>query len=224
MTPKAMVLAAGRGTRLRPLTDRTPKPLLRIAGAPLIHHQLRWLRCAGVRDVVVNVHHLGDQIEAAVGTGQALGVHVTYSREDALLETGGGIRQALPHLRPGPFLVLNGDIWTDYAFHRLLAVRPARAHLVLTPTPPHKPHADFHLGADGRTVRRDPAHDDLTYCGMGVLAEALFTDAPAGAFSLRDLFFAAAADGALTGERFDGNWIDIGTPAQLARARELARG
>lgn len=222
MVRNAMILAAGRGTRLAPLTDHCPKPMIRLAGTPLIVHQLRWLRRAGVRAVLINLHHLGDQIEAAIGDGSALGLRVAYSREESLLDTGGGIRNALPRLRPGPFLVLNGDIWTDYPFRRLLAARPARAHLVLTPTPPHKGHADFHLEReDGRTVRRDPALDDLTYCGFGVLAHALFADAPDGAFSLRDALFAAAAEGALTGERFEGGWIDIGTPDQLERARAL---
>lgn len=216
-----MILAAGRGARLAPLTDHCPKPLIPVGGAPLIVHQLRWLRLAGVRDVVINLHHLGGQIEAAVGDGGALGLRVAYSREDALLDTGGGIRKALPRLRPGPFLVLNGDIWTDHPFSRLLATRPASAHLVLTPTPPHKAQPDFHLERDGRTVRRNPALDDLTYCGFGVFTHTLFAHAPDGPFSLRDLLFAAAAEGTLNGERFEGAWIDIGTPDQLERARRL---
>lgn len=225
--PKAMILAAGRGARLAPLTDHTPKPMVNIGGKPLICHQLAWLRRAGVAEVVINLHHLGEQIEAAVGDGGAFGVRVCYSREEELLETGGGIRNALPLLRPGPFLVLNGDIWTNYPFGRLLATRPARAHLVLTPKPAHKPAADFHFaGAAGSAgvmrVERDPARDDLTYCGIAMLAEALFADSEAAPFSLRDLLFDAAERGLLTGERFDGVWLDIGTPQQLERARRLA--
>lgn len=214
-----MILAAGRGSRLRPLTDRTPKPLLAINGEPLLRHQLRWLRRAGVREVVINLCHLGEQIEAAVGDGRELGLRVRYSREVEALDTGGGVKKALPYLLPGPFVVLNGDIWTDYPFERLVDVRPARAHLVLTAKPRHRPGADFHL-RDGR-VRRDPRQDDLTFCGIAVLAEALFQDAPDGAFSLRELYFRAAAAGALSGERFDGDWVDIGTPEQLRRARAL---
>ena len=218
--PKAMILAAGRGARLRPLTDRTPKPLLPINGEPLLRHQLRWLRRGGVREVVINLWHLGGLIEAAIGDGRELGLRVRYSREAEPLDTGGGVKKALPGLLPGPFLVLNGDIWTDYPFERLLAVRPVAAHLVLTAKPRHRPAADFHL-RHGR-VRRDPRQDDLTFCGIAMLAEALFADAPEGAFSLRELYFRAAAAGELSGERFDGEWADIGTPEQLRRVRGLA--
>ena len=215
---KAMILAAGRGERLRPLTERLPKPMIPIANEPLIVHQLRWLRRAGVRDVVVNTHHLADQIERGLGSGADLGLRIHYSREPELLETGGGIKKALPQLRPGPFLVLNGDIWTNFAFKTLRDKAPERAHLVLTPTPPHIDRSDFHLH-DGR-VRRGEG-DDLTYCGIAVVDETLFLDAPAGPFSLAKLFFRAAAAGKLDGEVFDGTWIDIGTPHQLKRVRRL---
>lgn len=221
-----MILAAGRGERLRPLTDRQPKPLLPVAGAPLIVHQLRWLRRAGVTEVVVNTHHLAAQVEQRLGTGEAFGLPIRISREAELLDTGGGIRQALPWLGPEPFLVLNGDIWTDYAFAALLTVpveADALGHLVLTPTPDHLPHGDFHLDAGGRVRREPAAANDLTYCGIARLTTALFDDAPDGPFSLRELYFAAAAAGRLTGERFAGTWIDIGTPGQLARARRVAK-
>ena len=212
-----MILAAGRGERLKPLTERLPKPMIPIANEPLIVHQLRWLRRAGIRDVVVNVHHLAEQIEQ-LGSGIDLGLRIRYSREEELLETGGGVKKALPHLRPSPFLVLNGDIWTNFPFKTLRDVRPEQAHLVLTPTPAHLDRADFHL-RDGR-VRRG-TDDDLTYCGIAVLHEALFRDAPSGPFSLAELFFRAAAAGNLDGERFDGTWIDVGTPEQLKRVRRL---
>lgn len=215
---KAMILAAGRGERLRPLTERLPKPMIPIGSEPLIVHQIRWLRRAGIRDVVINVHHLAEQIVDGLGSGADLGVRIHYSREAHLLETGGGVKRALPLLRPGPFVVFNGDIWTNYPFKRLLDVNPERAHLVLTPTPRHLPHGDFHL-RDGQAQRGEDA--DHTYCGIAVLAEALFADAPDGAFSLRDLFFAAAAEGLLGGESFTGTWIDIGTPEQLKRVRRL---
>ena len=219
---KAMILAAGRGERLRPLTDRVPKPMIRIGGEPLIVHQLGWLRQAGITDVVVNVHHLAAHIEQALGDGAKFGVRIRYSRERELLDTGGGILQALDWLRPGPFVVLNGDIWTDYGFAALRPPSDAVGHLVLTPTPTHREHGDFHF--DGDRVRRgEPNRNDLTYCGIAVLREALFGNAPAGPFSLRELYFAAAAAGQLTGERFAGRWIDIGTPAMLERAQAMAR-
>ena len=224
-----MILAAGRGERLRPLTDRQPKPLLPIAGAPLIVHQLRWLRRVGAHEVVVNTHHLAAQIEERLGTGTEFGMRLRISREAELLDTGGGIRQALPWLAPGPFLLLNGDIWTDYAFAALAsrATPPNESagtlgHLVLTPTPPHLSHSDFHLDEAGRVRREPAANNDLTYCGIAQLTTALFAAAAEGPFSLRELYFAAAAAGRLTGERFAGTWIDIGTPGQLARARCIA--
>ena len=219
---RAMILAAGRGERLRPLTERIPKPLVPVGGEPLIVHQIRWLHRAGVRDVVVNLHHLGAAIEARLGNGSDLGVRIRYSREPELLETGGGIKKALPRLLPGPFLVLNGDIWTNYAFANLLDVRPTKAHLVLVPTPGGTKRSDFHVetGASGTRVRRGPGND-LTYCGIAVLNESLFDGTPAGAFSLTDPLFAAVAEDQVTGEVFDGTWIDIGSHDELKRARRL---
>lgn len=219
---RAMILAAGRGERLRPLTERIPKPLLPVGGEPLIVHQLRWLHRAGIRDVVINVHHLGEAIERALGTGSDLGVRIHYSRESELLDTGGGIKRALPRLGPGPFVVLNGDIWTNYPFRNLAEVRPAKAHLVLTPTPASKDRADFHLDTTGGTalVRRS-SDNDLTYCGIAVLAASLFDDTPDGPFSLTAPLFEAANAGEVTGEIFNGTWIDIGTPGELKRARRV---
>ena len=219
---RAMILAAGRGERLRPLTERIPKPLIRLGGEPLIVHQLRWLHRANIRDVVINLHHLGEAIERALGTGSDLGVRIHYSREPELLDTGGGVKKALPRLRPGPFLVLNGDVWTNYPLRDLTDARPAKAHLVLTPTPAYRDQADFHLDTTGGTalVRRG-ADDNLTYCGIAVLAESFFDDTPDGPFSLTDPLFKAAARGEVSGEIFHGTWIDIGTPGQLKRARRL---
>ena len=213
-----MILAAGRGERLRPLTERIPKPLIPIGSEPLIVHQLRWLHRAGIREVVINLHHLGDQIERTLGAGNDLGVRIHYSVEERLLDTGGGIKNALPVLGDEPFVLLNGDIWTSYRFANLVGVRPRLAHLVLTPTPPEKTRADFHL-AGGR-VRRG-AGNDLTYCGIAVITKALFAGAPDGPFSLTQPLFEAAANGDLEGEVFDGAWIDIGTPDQLKRVRRL---
>ena len=217
-----MILAAGRGERLRPLTEQVPKPMLAVGAEALVVHQLRWLRQAGVREVVMNVHHLAERIERSLGDGSAFGMGIRYSREQELLDTGGGIVRALPLLRPGPFLVLNGDIWTDYPFASLVKRRPARGHLVLAPKPDHLRQGDFHL--EGRRVRRGPpALDDLTYCGIAVLDETLLAAAPTGPFSLREAYFSAAAAGELTGERFAGTWVDIGTPDRLERVRRMAR-
>ena len=215
-----MILAAGRGERLKPLTERIPKPLIPIGSEPLIVHQLRWLRRAGIRDVVINLHHLGWEIERVLGTGRDLGVRIRYSVEERLLDTGGGIKKALPLLGDAPFVLLNGDIWTSLRFDGLMALRPQRAHLVLTPTPPEKAYADFHM-ADG-LVRRGPGND-LTYCGIAVINPTLFAESPDGPFSLASSLFRAAVDGALEGEVFDGTWIDIGTPDQLKRVRRLTQ-
>ena len=214
---KAMILAAGRGERLRPLTDHTPKPLIEVGGEPLIVHQLRWLARAGIVDVVVNLHHLGNKIETRVGSGREWGVRVRYSPEATLLETGGGIRQALPLLGDEPFLVLNADIWTDFPFARLIAAPPSAFHLVLTATPAGRP-GDFDL--DGEYVIRGDARP-LTYCGISIVSSAIFANAPVGPFSLRDLMFREASARRLTGERFDGMWTDIGTPEQLRKLRRL---
>jgi MurNAc alpha-1-phosphate uridylyltransferase len=220
---RAMILAAGRGERLRPLTDRTPKPLLPIAGTPLIEHQLRWLAAAGIREIVINLHHLADAIEGALGDGSRLGVRLHYSREERLLETGGGIARALPLLGPDPFIVLNGDIWTDYRFATLAELSGDLARLVLIPTPPHRREGDF--GLHGDRVTRDANRDARThvYCGISLLDPALFDGAPSGAFSLRDLLFRAAEAGRVSGEVWQGGWIDIGTPDQLEAVRNISR-
>lgn len=216
-----MILAAGRGERLRPLTERLPKPMIPIGGEPLIVHQLRWLRRAGIEEVVVNLHHLGGHVEGHVGSGRDLGVRVRYSREETLLGTGGGIKHALPLLGEEPFLVLNGDIWTNYPFRQLLDVAPEVAHLVLTPRPPHRIHADFAL-ADGVLQRHDGDGDDLVFCGIAVLHPAIFAGTPDGAFDLaREIYFDAARAGRLTGELFAGTWFDIGAHDQLRAVRRL---
>ena len=214
-----MILAAGRGERLRPLTDHTPKPLLPIAGMPLIVHQVRWLVRGGIRDIVVNLHHLGEAIAATLGDGNALGARILYSREETLLETGGGIVRALPLLGTDPFVILNGDVWTDYPFAQLQ--RPPGdhlAHVVLTATPAHRSEGDF--GLDGDRVTRGTERP-YTYCGIALLSPTLFDDAPTGPFSLRRLLFAAIEAGRLRGELWTGRWIDIGTPDQLAAVRRM---
>ncbi len=215
-----MILAAGRGERLRPLTDRLPKPLIPIAGEPLIVHQMRWLARAGIKNIVVNLHHLGEQIETAIGNGRDLGVRVTYSREAERLETGGGIKLALPLLGAEPFVILNGDIWVEFDFATLrdLPKDSDLAHLVLTATPAHRDTGDFDLVED-RVTRG--SHRPLTYCGIAVLRSDLFENAPDGAFSLRELYFQAIAQGRVSGQRFEGRWFDIGSPETLKAVRRI---
>jgi len=216
-----MILAAGRGERLRPLTDRVPKPLLPIAGEPLIVHQIRWLERVGIRDIVINLYHLGDAIEKALGDGSDLRVKIAYSREHERLETGGGVRAALPLLGDAPFALLNADIWTDYDFSALPRELLADdlAHVVLTARPSHRPTGDFDLAGD--RVTRPDGDRPLVYCGIAVLTPRLFDGAPDGPFSLRELYFRASAQGRLAGERFAGRWIDIGNPEQLRAVRRL---
>ena len=216
-----MILAAGRGERLKPLTEHLPKPMIPIGGEPLIVHQIRWLRRAGIEDIVVNLHHLGDQIEGYVGGGRDLGVHVHYSREAELLDTGGGIVAALPLLGDRPFLVLNGDVWTNYPFKQLVTCEPDVGHLVLTDTPAHRQTADFAL-RDGLVRRHGNADDNLVFCGIAVVNPGLFADAPSGPFNIaHELYFKAANAGRLTGEHFAGTWFDIGSHDQLKAVRRL---
>jgi MurNAc alpha-1-phosphate uridylyltransferase len=211
---KAMILAAGRGERLRPLTDRLPKPLAPVGGRPLLAHQLVWLARAGFRDVVINLHHLGEQIAAAFGDGAAYGVRIRYSRERELLETGGGIVQALPLLGDQPFLVMNGDVFTDLPLNSV-ATRleaGAGAHLVVTPRPAFRDAGDFAV-AGGRVTARG---GDYVYCGIAVLDPAALAGRRVEPFSLREVFFELLARDALTAQIWRGFWTDIGTPEQLA--------
>ena len=209
---RAMILAAGKGTRLRPLTLERPKPMLPLAGKPLIQHQIEALAAAGIEEVVINLHYLGDQISAHLGTGATYGLRITYSEEDELLETGGGIVHALPLLGDQPFLLLNGDIWTDFAFSALPSPLPSPglAHLVLTPTPGYRAHGDFNF-ADGRITARG---EDYVYCGMAVLHPELFKDHITTHFSLRDIYFDLIERQALTAQIHTGQWHDIGTVEQ----------
>ncbi len=220
---KAMLLAAGLGTRMRPLTDHTPKPLLPVAGKPLIVWHLERLAAAGFREVVINHAWLGDQIEQRLGDGGAWGVSIHYSPEPAPLETGGGILRALPLLGEAPFAVINGDIWTDYPLAELRSLTPAGAHLVLIDNPDHHPRGDFGL-EDGRVTERSEARPAFTFAGISVLHPALFAGCRPGAFPLRPLLSAAVAAGTASGEHYAGAWLDVGTPERLRRADMLARG
>lgn len=210
---RAMILAAGRGTRLQPYTDTTPKPMLNVAGRPLIEHQLEWLKAAGVAEVIINLHHLGEQIEAHVGDGRRFGMAVRYSVEDELLETGGGIVKALPLLGTEPFWILNGDIFTDYALANFRRDLPdgSLAHLLLTPTPDFRAAGDFEW-VNGRVTSRGTTY---VYCGIALLHPSLFDGCSVQPFSLADLYFEAIERRELTGEIWKGQWTDIGTPDQL---------
>ena len=210
---KAMILAAGRGERMRPLTDVMPKPLLAVHGTPLLDQLISQLARAGFTDIVINIAHLGDKIRAHLGTGARLSVNINYSDEGpAGLETGGGIRRALPLLACDPFLVVNGDIYTDYDFARLPASLAGLAHLVLVDNPEHHPEGDFGLH-DGRITDTAPR---LTFAGIGLYRAALFADSTAERFPLAPLLRRMAARGMISGEHYRGPWTDVGTPERLA--------
>nr|VFK40036.1 MAG: MurNAc alpha-1-phosphate uridylyltransferase [Candidatus Kentron sp. TC] len=221
-----MILAAGRGRRMRPLTDTIPKPLLPVGGRPLIAHLIERLAREGYAELVINLAYLGDRIEETLGDGRQFGARIRYSRErpDAL-DTGGGIRNALPLLGEAPFLVVNGDIWTDYPFSRLMdKPRRALAHLVLVGNPPFNPKGDFSLIppsiiSDGRVSNREG--ERLTFSGLGVYRPELFAGRGAESFPLGRMLRRAAEEGQVTGERYTGDWRDIGTPERLRGLAEL---
>jgi N-acetyl-alpha-D-muramate 1-phosphate uridylyltransferase len=217
-----MVLAAGRGERMRPLTDREPKPLLQVGGRRLIEYHLQRLAGAGFREVVINTAWLGDLIEATLGDGARYGLAITYSHErPEALETGGGIHHALPLLGSAPFLLVNGDVWTDIDFGALRLPGEALAHLVLVPNPPQHARGDFRLEqglvAEGEGVRH-------TYSGIGVFRPELFAGCAPGKFPLLPLLKRAIAQRRLSGELHAGRWYDIGTVERLmALDAELGR-
>jgi MurNAc alpha-1-phosphate uridylyltransferase len=211
-----MILAAGRGERMRPLTLVRPKPLLEAGGVPLIVHHLRALAGAGFEHVVVNLSWLGGQIRAALGDGSRCGVRIHYSDEGPEpLETGGGVFRALPLLGEGPFLVLNGDTWSDIPYGGLRERLAARdlAHLVLVRNPAHNEGGDFVL-ENGRII--EAPGERLTFSGVGIYRAELFEGCRDGVFKLAPLLRAAARDGRVSGEVHAGAWLDIGTPERLA--------
>lgn len=220
---KAMILAAGKGERLRPLTLHTPKPLIRAGGRPLIEYHLRALAAAGFTEIVINHAWLGQQIEDHLGDGSRFGVSIQYSAEGEPLETGGGIFKALPLLGDNPFVVVNGDIWTDYDFAGLRQPVVGLAHLVLVDNPAHHTAGDFYLNG-AQVLDAVPGVDTLTYSGIAVLSPALFSGAQAGAFKLAPLLRNAMAAGAVTGERLQGQWVDVGTHERLAEVELLIKG
>ena len=208
-----MILAAGIGSRMRPLTDKTPKPLLKVGGIPLIVWHLVKLAHQGITDIVINIAHLGYQIPEALGDGSNWGVNITYSDEqdEGALESAGGIVKALPLLINDTFLVLNGDVFTDYDFqeNRVLA-EGVLAHLVLVPNPGHNPEGDFAL--DGHRVVNNKQY---TFSGIGYYSPKLFEGVPYGKSGLPSLLRKAIKEGKVTGEVYEGEWLDIGTPERL---------
>lgn len=223
---KAMILAAGRGERMRPLTDHCPKPLLAAGGKPLIVWHIERLAAAGIRALVINHAHLGARLEEALGDGARYGVHIQWSPEGSALETAGGIARALPLLGDEPFLVLNGDVFWDGALAPLIAAARQlkadgpRAHLLLVPNPEHHPEGDFGLMPDGSV--QDAGGERRTFAGIGAYHPALFAGVdPSQPARLAPLLRAAMADQAVTGARLDGLWVDVGTPARLAELDAL---
>ena len=223
---KAMLLAAGAGERMRPLTDHTPKPLLQVDGTPLLEHHIRRLAPAGFTELVINVSHLAQQIVDYCGNGSRWGVSIAYSREEQPLETAGGIFQALPLLGDAPFLVVNGDVWTDYPFELLGGYAlgtDESAHLVLVDNPLQHPQGDFLLDGAGRVRQRSCGATGLTYAGVGVYSPGFFTGMRPGAMPLRPLLDDAIGRGLLGGRYYAGRWADVGTPARLAELDAVLR-
>jgi len=215
---KAMILAAGRGERLRPLTDKTPKPLLQVGELRLIEYHLLALKQAGIEDIVINLAWLGDQIESYLGDGSRYGVQTVYSYEtEQALETGGGIYKALPLLKDesdtdAPFIVTNADIWTDYAYQNLPEKLNTLAHLVMVDNPSQHPDGDFSLD-EGLLSAAGEQH--LTFSGIGLYSPALFAETTEAIFPLAPLLRTAMGEGLVSGEHYQGQWFDIGTPERL---------
>ena len=217
---KAMILAAGRGKRLKPFTDATPKPLVKVNGKPLIYYHLEKLAKAGFRDIVINTAWLGEQIPQTLGTGEQWGLSILYSHEDEALETGGGIKKALPLLGEEPFLVINGDIFIDKlpdSITDFSMPQNALAYLWFVDNPQHNPDGDYAL--IGNTVTAQ-AQSKLTFSGIGVYRKALFNNSPDGAFATPLLFKKAIEESRLLGEPLDGYWNDVGTPQRLEEVNQ----
>ncbi|WP_090276506.1 N-acetylmuramate alpha-1-phosphate uridylyltransferase MurU [Halopseudomonas litoralis] len=222
---KAMILAAGKGERMRPLTLHTPKPLLPVAGKPLIQWHIEALQRAGLDRLVINHAWLGEQLEAAFGNGAVYGVQINWSPEERPLETAGGILRALPLLGDEPFVLVNGDVWTDFDFSGLRLPEGRLAHLMLVDNPPFKARGDFLLreGVIANPVTEAEQGSALTYSGIAVLSPQLFDGLVDGPQPLAPLLRAAAERGLISGERYAGNWIDVGTPERLRLADQYAR-
>jgi N-acetyl-alpha-D-muramate 1-phosphate uridylyltransferase len=209
-----MVMAAGRGERMRPITDTLPKPLVPVAGKPLIAYHLERLAAAGVREVVINLSWMGERIRSALGDGRDYGLSIAYSEEGPVpLETGGGIFKALPLLGSGPFLVVNGDTWSDIDYGHFALEDGAHGRIVLVPNPTHHTRGDF--GLEGEVVV-DREVDRFTYSGVGVYRPEFFAGCSPGRFPMLPLLKRAISSRLLRGELHRGEWCDVGTPERLA--------
>ena len=216
----AMILAAGRGERMRPLTDHTPKPLLQAGGRSLIEYHLAALAAAGIRIVVINTAHFTDQIVAALGDGRNWGVEIRYSPEPAgALETAGGVVHALPLFDSDPFVVINADIFTDYPIEALADASNSAAHLVMVPNPAHHPSGDFRLDGERVTPLDGGAGTPATFAGIGLYRRDFFTGYSPGRRPLGPILRTAVAAGHVSGECHGGCWMDIGTPERLFELR-----
>ncbi|MFZ0219003.1 MAG: nucleotidyltransferase family protein [Candidatus Aquirickettsiella sp.] len=221
---KAMILAAGRGLRLRPLTDKTPKPLILVANLPLIVHQVLKLEKIGIKEIVINVSYQAKQIINTLGDGRDYGVKIEYSFEPTALETGGGICQALTLLGSNPFIVISADIWTDFPLEQLVTHSLnsfALAHLILVANPNFHPQGDFHLAQSGLLNLDDPS-SKLTFASLGIYHPDLF-HGKSGAFPLSSLLYEYIAEKKITGEFYSGLWFNIGTPTELERLNEYLK-
>lgn len=215
---KAFILAAGFGKRLRPLTETTPKPLLEVGGKPLIQYHIERLVSAGVTELVINAHWLKDKLIEFLGDGSQWGAEIHYSIEEELLETGGGIRQALALLGDKPFLLVNGDVYLEYSFQNLLQKPLAGnlAHLLLVPNPNHNKKGDFSFSPSG-CLKREMTRNQWTYAGVSLIDPKLVSGWPSEkeAFPLLSPLLEAAREGRLSGEVYSGLWEDVGTPERL---------
>jgi MurNAc alpha-1-phosphate uridylyltransferase len=221
---RAMILAAGLGKRMQPLTEKLPKPLLQVGQKTLIEYQLDRLAQAGIEQVVINYHYLGDQIVDLLGNGSNYGLTIQYSKEPIRLETAGGIIKALPALVDDSFIVVNADVWTDYPFANLTEVdgESCLAHLILVENTDHNPYGDFFLGQDGRVHEDDRSGDQrLTFSGISVLHKNLFKGYPIQPRSLVPLLREAMQQNKVSGEAYQGLWMDIGTPERLREVNDI---
>lgn len=214
---RAMILAAGRGERMRELTLQTPKPLLEVGGRPLIEYAVYSLKRAGIHEIVINVSWLGSQIKDALGNGQRYGVDIFYSEEEQRLETGGGIFQALPLLGGKPFIVVSSDIISSFPLETLPKEPTGLAHLILVDNPPFHPEGDFGLHEGRVDLEISPKK---TFANIGIYRPEIFADCTPGYFPWKQVMFPVIRRGLVTGELFEGRWHNIGTPDDLQRARE----
>lgn len=221
---RAMILAAGRGERLRPLTDDIPKPLIPVAGKPLIVYHLENLASMGITDIVINVSHQAKKIQDSLGSGDAFGVNIHYSIEPETggLETGGGIFKALPLLGEEPFIVVSGDVWTDYPFAKLLRPLDKLAHLVLVDNPWHHPQGDFYLSEQGLMKNIEGGVTTRNFAGIGLYHPKLFAHCKPGIFPLAPLLKEAINQQMISGEYYSGRWVNVGTLKCLNEAQTLA--